>query len=131
MTPFTEAQQSRLSTFYDQYNTVIKPLMSAIEARYESLPTPIHNELRAFNDHIARCYRANMTPDSINKELNKAEGHIKRTILDCFKFLNVKLSDYVKNFEREVERVDISTISNGEFYITYKKLKQAAIADVR
>lgn len=48
--------QDQLASFYKIYNETIKPLMAEIEVRYASFPTPIFNEIRAFNDHIARCY---------------------------------------------------------------------------
>lgn len=41
---------------YKTYNDVIKPLIATIEAKTEKFPTPLFNELRAYNDHIAQCY---------------------------------------------------------------------------
>lgn len=49
--------QPKLKNLYQTYNTVIKPLIADIEARYEEFPISIFNEIRAFNDHVARCYR--------------------------------------------------------------------------
>lgn len=46
----------RLIPLYDSYNNIIKPLIAEIEIRYELFPIVIFNEIRAFNDHIARCY---------------------------------------------------------------------------
>lgn len=81
----------RLAPLYNRYNEVIKPLIAEIEVRFESFPTSIFNEIRAFNDHISRCY---LKPDYdrwVNAQINKAEGHIERMVLDCYKFLNVSL----------------------------------------
>ena len=57
------------------------------------------NEMRALNDHIARCYADGMSIDEVYKELNKAEGHLKRLIYDCFKQLNIIFFDYMNEYE--------------------------------
>lgn len=64
-------QQNKITTLYNQYNTIIKPLMAEIEAREERMPLPIFNEIRAFNDHIARCYLEGTHSERINNELSK------------------------------------------------------------
>lgn len=53
----------------------------------------INNEIRALNDHIARCYSEseNITSQQRMEQLSKAEGHVRRLILDCFKQLNMDL----------------------------------------
>lgn len=131
---FNSNQLGQLDSLYSQYNDTIKPLLIQVESRYESLPTPIHNELRSFNDHIARCYIVGATEQDIDNELRKAAGHIKRTIFDCFKFLNVKLYDINKDFEKKTKRVDLTKISNGTFYIKYRDLvveAQKAVRDAK
>jgi len=36
--------QEKVATMYTSYNEVIRPLISEIEARQESFPTPLFNE---------------------------------------------------------------------------------------
>ena len=77
---------TNLNPLYEAYNNVIKPLIAEIEVRYEQFPIVIFNEIRAFNDHIARCY---IRPDDnvwTNSQIRKAQSHIERMILDCYKF---------------------------------------------
>ena len=45
----------RITALYQDYNTVIKPLIAEVEARTEQFPLPLFNEIRALHDHIARC----------------------------------------------------------------------------
>jgi hypothetical protein len=120
-----------LYCLYNTYNGTIKPLIALIEARYERFPQPIPNEIRAFNDHIAQCYRKEVSDEYITEELNRANRHIKRIIFDCFKFLNVSLNDFVVQFENQTKKVDLTTINNGEFIIKYRKLRAASTSAVR
>lgn len=118
----------RLTPLYSKYNDVIKPLIAEIEVRFESFPTSIFNEIRAFNDHVSRCYLQPDNEEWINNQIHKAEGHIERIILDCYKFLNVSLYDSViKKFDKEYKGVDLSNINNGEFLIQHKKITREII----
>ena len=111
----------RLAPLYNKYNHVIKPLIAEIEVRFESFPISIFNEIRAFNDE-----------EWINTQINKAEGHIERVILDCYKFLNVSLYDSViKQFDREYKRVDLSNINNGDFLIQHKKITREIVVRLK
>lgn len=122
----------RLTPLYGKYNNVIKPLVAEIEVRFESFPISIFNEIRAFNDHVSRCY---LKPDDekwINDQVLKAERHIERIILDCYKFLNVSLYDSViKNFDKEYKGVDLSNINNGDFLILHKKIAREIIVRLK
>lgn len=122
---------SRIENLYTTYNNTIKLLIADIEAKYEKFPIELFNEIRALHDHIARCYIPDLKPETIKNEIAKAEGHIWRIILDCYKYLNIHLSDYVKNFEKRTKRVDLFVVDNGQFYVTYKKLHNEAISSVR
>lgn len=120
-----------LGDLYGDYRNVIKPLLAEIEANYQKFPTALLNEIRAFNDHISRCYYQNTSEEEISKQLEKARSHIDRMILDCYKYLNVYYSDKIKKIEKQIKNIDITSIDNGEFYINYSKLKQEAINKVK
>ena len=57
----------QIIALYDDYNTIIKPLIAEVEARTEQFPLPLFNEIRALHDHIARCYFKDITPEEISK----------------------------------------------------------------
>jgi len=123
----------KLSELYTCYNAVIKPLIADIESKQQEFPDSLFNEIRAFNDHIARCYMSNFTDEMIQNEINKAESHIMRITLDCYKYLAVWFDDYFKHFKIDF---NISLIDNGEFapkfYITLsegRKLTKLAKAN--
>ena len=65
-------------------------------------------------------------------QLNKANGHIERIILDCYKFLNVALYDKViKDFDKSYKGVDLSTINNGEFLISKRSLTKNIVLKLK
>lgn len=113
----------KLIPLYTTYNEVIKPLIAEIEVRFEAFPTSIFNEIRAFNDHVSRCYKKPDDKAWIDEQVRKAKGHIERIVLDCYKYLNVSLYDLtIKKFDRTYKGVDLSGIDNGEFFIKHREL---------
>lgn len=126
-----ETLHGLVSPLYMEYNQVIKPLIAELEAREETSPQPLFNEVRALNDHIARCYRANISDCEIQDEIIKAQRHIKRLTLDCFKYLNVSLHESIVRFERQTRNVDLTVINNGLFYPRFRELNKLAVEEVR
>ena len=122
----------QLAPLYKVYSEVVKPLIAEIEARFEEFPAPIHNEIRAYNDHVARCYFNIDKPEIVDEQVNKAKGHIERIVLDCYKYLNVRLYDEtVVKFTRRTKRIDLTAIGNGDFYIEYRKHRQFIIKNLK
>lgn len=128
----------KIAPLYKVYNEVVKPLIAEIEVRFEAFPTSVYNEIRAFNDHIARCYKETDDRDFVCSQVAKAEGHIERIVLDCYKFLNVTLYDtVVTKFEKRTKGIDLTLIQDGDFYHEYKQhtnfivhhLKQAKLKE--
>lgn len=122
---------SSVKPLYKSYNEVIKPLIAEIEARGQTFPLPLFNEIRAFNDHIAQCFWDDFTPKLVAIEVHKAEGHVLRMVLDCYKVLILFLNDKVLKFEMQTKHIDLTVIDNGVFYIEYRKFKKASIEMVR
>lgn len=138
-----QEDQERIVGLYTTYNEVVKPLLGEIEVRSNKIDQSLLNEIRAFNDHIARCYY-DQPVDLINnskerqreikrqrKEIDKAEGHIRRLILDSFKQMNTFLSDKVKRFEKKMHHINPRKMGVGEEWATYRDLKLAAMKAVR
>ena len=127
----TEEASKRISECYVQYCEVIKPLIARIEAYSEKFPLPLFNEIRAFNDHIARCYYHTPSDSFIAEQIDKASRHILRITLDCFKCLIVIMFEQIEKFEKQTRNVDLTVINNGTFYPEYSRLKIDGAAMVR
>lgn len=121
----------RIKAIYSDYNTIIKPLIAEVEARTEQFPLPLFNEIRALHDHIARCYSEGFTESQVDSELHKAERHVLRIMLDCYKCLNLSLHDTVLLFEKQTKHVDLTVLQDGTFYPKYKTLRTQAVQTVR
>lgn len=121
----------RIIALYKEYNMVIKPLIAELEARTEQFPLPLFNEIRALHDHIACCYSERISSNQVDSEIHKAERHVTRIMLDCYKCLNLSLHDEVLLFERQTKNVDLTVLQNGTFYPKYKTLRTKATKMVR
>lgn len=124
-------ENKRIIALYQEYNTVIKPLIAEVEARTEQFPLPLFNEIRALHDHISRCYSDNVSSEQIDSEIHKAERHVVRIMLDCYKCLNLSLHDEVLLFEKQTKHIDLTVLQDGTFYPRYKTLRMKAIQTVR
>lgn len=104
------------------YENVVKVLLATIESLDERMPISIFNESRAFTDHLARCYVNNTDKEYIHEQLDRAERHLNRMIMDCYKELFIIYYQRIEEFKKYIRRVDISYVSDGKFYVTYKTL---------
>lgn len=120
-----------LANHYNLYNNVIKPLIATYEAREQKFPTPIFNEIRAFNDHIARCFINELDNEFITKQLSKAGRHLNRIILDCYKYLIISYDDSINLFEERTKKIDLSIINDGKFYQELSASRKNAIQALR
>ena len=107
-----------LSELYVPYNEEVKPLLALLEAEREEFPLSLFNEVRAMNDHVARCFLSGDVDRA--KELEKAGRHVVRMKLDCFKCLNITFREKNDQFRKDMRHVDLTKISNGKFYSAYE-----------
>ena len=88
-------------------------------------PVEILNEIRAIFQHFIRCYMLN-NDDDINKNINKARSHLKRAILDCFKYICVSFDEEYKAFLHTFRHVDLREVNNGIFLTDITRAYQNA-----
>lgn len=120
-------QQKKYTQLYHDYLYAIKPLIAEIEAVYEKFPISILNEIRAFHDHVARCFKQDAKEEDIDIQISKAQSHNERILLDCYKYLNVWYHDAVNKFEEQFMHVDLTLIDNGQYLKNYNVMKEDAI----
>ena len=125
MVPMTN--EERLTDLLAEYRSVAKPLMEELFMRMGEYPVNCQNEIRAFNDHIARCYREGASQPDICKELDKASGHIQRLVYDCLKQLNVLMYEDIERIESSTYSYKWLFIDKGRFWKQYVTHKQAAV----
>ena len=93
--------QTQIANIYNQYREVVFPLVAFIETIDCEFPIEIVNEIRSIFSHFSRTYDDSLEENEIATELSKAEGHLKRAILDCYKYACLSLVDFYEKFRKE------------------------------
>lgn len=116
-----QSMEEREKKIYEQYQDVIAPFIVELEVRDSEYPIEIFNEIRSIFTHLSRYKIQNS-----EKEIASAENHVKRAILDCFKYLCVSIAEKVNNFRREYRHVDLHLADSGKFLPELDKLEAEA-----
>ena len=111
----SSGHQNRIKNIYDEYKNTVFPLVAFLEANDAEFPIEILNEVRSIFSHFSRVYDDSVTDEEIDCELSKAESHLKRAILDCYKYNCISLYDFYNRFRTEYRFADLSSIDNGDF----------------
>ena len=110
----TENYNKQINEIHSQYLHTISPLIMSIEVLDGEFPIEILNEIRSIFTHLSKC---NLSDDAtiIERNISKANSHIKRAIIDCFKYSCLAFEDSYKGFDTNYKNVDLSEVDNGEF----------------
>lgn len=117
---------SRLSAIYETYLSVISPFIIQLEALDGEFPVEILNEIRSIFTHLARC-NSTEKEQIYEENIIKAERHVKRAVLDCFKYLCVAYDEYFRRFTKLNRNVDLSFVDNGYFIQKLNSLHNNAV----
>lgn len=107
--------QVALFDLFQEYNIRLKPLIAAYESLTGKFPGQILNEIRACNDHVARCFVTGHSESERITEINKARGHVTRSILDGYKHMILYGYDFLTNFHNEYKDIQLSLVNDGKF----------------
>lgn len=121
MNVYSNKYQEKITKIYEEYREIVFPLVSFLETIDAEFPIEILNEIRSIFSHFSRAYNINSTDKEISNNLIKAENHLKRAILDCYKYGCLSLFDFYENFRKEYNFADLSNIDNGDFLSTITK----------
>ena len=85
-------------------------------------PVPViirsdRKSIRSVFTHLARYKLQDEQNDLIS-----AERHIKRAILDCYKYLCISIAENTAKFREEYKKVDLKLADNGTFLPTLDRL---------
>lgn len=108
------AKAKEIENIYNQYYHVLNPLVQSYEALSLKFPTEILNEIRSIFTHLSRCYEPFATEEFVSDNINGAQSHLKRAILDGFKYNIISYQTKIEEFHKSHERV-MSLIDNGAF----------------
>lgn len=125
--PKNESYNDRINKIYNSYLNTICPFIAAYERLENKFPVSILNEVRALTTHLARVSLSDKE-SVIEDNIAKAERHIKRCILDCYKYLCMAYEHAYKSFENFYKNVDLSTVDNGDFLQKLAALRNKSLS---
>jgi len=114
MQTLNETVNKRINEIHDKYLNIISPFIMQIEVLDGEHPVEIMNEIRAVFGHLSKCHLSS-DDNFIERNLSKADSHIKRAIIDCFKYLCFAYENKYIDFDKKFKKTDLSDIDNGEF----------------
>ncbi len=116
----------RINILFDTYKNVVSPFIVQFEVMDSEFPTEILNEIRAIMTHLAKM---NLTDsdDVIEDNITKAERHIKRAVLDGFKYGCLSFDDQYTAFKTNYKDTDLSLVDNGKFIVNVSKMRKQAV----
>lgn len=106
---------------YKQYQNIIAPYIVELEVRDGEYPIEILNEIRSIFTHLSRYKLQN----NLN-EIESANRHVKRAILDCYKYICISIAQTIYEFRKDYRKVDLTLANNGEFLIKLNDLEFVA-----
>lgn len=105
-----DLSEQREKDLYAIYQEVVSRLIVELETRDTEYPVEILNEIRATFTHLSR-FRL----QGRESELSKAEGHMKRATLDCFKYMCISYAEELQQFRHTYRKVNLGLADNGKF----------------
>lgn len=117
--------ENRIESIFKSYNQIIAPFIMQLEIMDCEYPVEIFNEIRSVMTHLSR---ADLSEDDsfVEDNIVKAERHVKRAILDCYKYSCVSFTEKLQTFDQTYRGVDLSLVDNGEFLPQFSKLQKEA-----
>lgn len=89
-------------------------MISVYNALENDFPVGVMNELRDVFSHMTQSLMAEENTE-IERHLDKAYRHIKRSVVDAFKYACMAYSKVYDGFITSYKDVDLSYIDNGQF----------------
>lgn len=123
----TDEQNKEIEQIYFDYQNIVRPLIAVLEVDDKKYPVEILNEIRAVMNHLSKLALVRSEPDNSDKEaiissnIHDAKSHLKRAILDCYKYSCISQDDSYTKFCAQMAHVDLSVIDNGVFHIELAK----------
>lgn len=114
-------REQKENEVYRQYRDVIAPFVAELEVRDVEYPIEIFNEIRSVFTHISRYKLQNSEQDLLS-----AGRHIKRAILDCYKYLCISMAEELFSFRQKYQTIDLHLADNGRFLPELDRLEANA-----
>ncbi|MDR0197230.1 MAG: hypothetical protein LBI36_03315 [Oscillospiraceae bacterium] len=119
------SDDNKVEDIFRQYMNVVSPYMFELELTDGEFPVEILNEVRAIFTHLAKGF-VYQSEEERSRNIDKAGGHVKRAIFDCYKYLCISHLEAYKRFKEYYGGYDLREVDNGEFIIKASDMKKLA-----
>lgn len=117
--------EEQLNQIFSLYTDKINAMVAVYNSVTGEFPIGVLNELRDIFSHMAQSLLAD-DPETISRQLGRAQSHCKRAAVDSFKYAATAYSRIYDDFKKTYQHVDLSYIDNGQFLPKLTKLHAEA-----
>lgn len=116
-----------IDNLFEFYKKEFIPAYSDLVGYIGDKPRQVLIELENVLSHLSQLFNPKVTPEEKNVNLQKANDHLSRVTLDCYKLLWVNLLDQLKKIESDdsVRKLGLN-ISEAVFTMKLQKIKELA-----
>lgn len=107
-------KEDKLNELFSVYREQVNPLIAVYNVLENSFPVGVINELRDIFSHLTISLLED-NPQSVERQLDKALRHLKRAVVDAFKYAAMAYSKVYDDFRQSYAHVDLSYVDNGKF----------------
>lgn len=112
---------------FEFYKKEFIPAYSDLVGYIGDKPQQVLIELENVLSHLSQRFNPDVTPKEKSANLQKANDHLFRVTLDCYKLLWIKIHNQLEKIEKDdsVRKLGLN-ISEAEFTIKFQKIKKLA-----
>ena len=116
-----------IDNLFEFYKKEFIPAYSDLVGYIGDKPRQVLIELENVLSHLSQLFNPKVTPEEQNVNLQKANDHLFRVTLDCYKLLWINLLDQLKKIESDdsVRKLGLN-ISEAVFTMKLQKIKELA-----
>lgn len=120
-----KGHEEQINQLFLLYKDKVNPLISVYNALENSFPIGVMNELRDVFSHLTQSL-LETEDEEIHRHLDKAQRHLKRSVVDAFKYASMAFSNVYDEFKETYKYVDLSYVDNGQLLPQLTKLNSKA-----
>lgn len=117
--------EDQITQLFSLYREKVNPLISIYNSLENSFPIGVINELRDIFSHLTLSLLSSESSE-IDRHFDKAQRHLKRAVVDAFKYVSMAYSKVYDDFKKSYEHVDLGYIDQGNFLPKIVKLNAEA-----
>ena len=117
-----ESYSNEINDIFSSYLETLTSVITIYEVLTGQFPIAIANEIRAIFTHLARVSCTELSEEHRKENVKQAQRHMKRAILDGYKYSCLAYFDNYNHFLKEYANIDLSLIDNGEFILKTSQL---------